>query len=128
MSSIRITWPTMPFALGSSLGAGNRSSTMGRTPASASSHATINPFGPAPEITTGTWVSGIDITFRAIRPRHRQSRDEGVRYRAPRIGIGIRLHHRFTDRPDDRSDQSWVHIASRIGPGTFRDRVDPIGE
>ena len=53
----------MPLAFGSSLGAGSRSSTTGRTPASASSHATISPLGPAPEMTTGTWFSVIGFTW-----------------------------------------------------------------
>ena len=52
MSSCRITCPTRPLAFGSSLGPGSLSRTTGRTPASASSQASIRPLGPAPEMTT----------------------------------------------------------------------------
>ena len=48
----RITCPTRPLAFGSSLGPGQSVEYDGRTPASASSQASISPLGPAPEMTT----------------------------------------------------------------------------
>ena len=71
MSSCRITCPTRPLAFGSSLGPGSLSRTTGRTPASASSQASIRPLGPAPEMTTSaastvisfsSWLGGFGQT------------------------------------------------------------------
>ena len=80
-------WP-----FGSSLGPGSLSRTTGRTPASASSHASISPLGPAPEMTTSAASTVISCSSsawpaRADRRRLRRSRAQqgGDRPRAGRL-------------------------------------------
>src|SRR6266496_6132583 len=128
------TCPTSPLDLGSLLGAVSRSITMGRTPASASSQASIIPLGPPPTMTTSMCVSSLNegtskqavpLLFYGLS-RFRQPRANLVEHflkqrhnRPDGIG-GPSSQCRTKPRADHRGDDLRVKIGGG-GPGPLRD-------